>query len=113
MAKATAFQGKLNSTIGRKLAESRTGRFNQSTLAQRVGLTRAAISAVEAGQQGVSVETLCKLARALELEPGSLLPDLAELRELEAAAHAEILDKVPVDDGRSADEIVDEFLKGA
>jgi transcriptional regulator with XRE-family HTH domain len=91
--------------VGRKLTLNRDGRFSQSALAEKAGLTRSAISAIELGRQGISVVTLCKLALTLKLEPAELLPSLAELQELEKLEQ-EGRPGVP------ASEIVDEFLRG-
>lgn len=90
--------------IGSRLT-SRRGHLTQSALAQKAGLTRAAVSAIELGQQGVSVVTLCQLALTLRVEPAELLPSLAELEELDQLAQAS-RQELP------AHEIVDEFLRG-
>lgn len=73
--------------------------MTQAKLAKLVGVSRAAISALESGQQGVSIPTLCLIAAALELNPGELLPDKAELKHLSAGP-----------DPRSAKQLVDEYL---
>jgi transcriptional regulator with XRE-family HTH domain len=83
----------------------REGRLTQSALAHNAKITRAAVSAIELGHQGVSLVTLCHLALTLKVEPAELLPSLAELQELEKLeqeTHQEL----------QAHEIVDQFLRG-
>lgn len=99
MGSPPGLQQLLSRGISEKLARARGERFTQSALALRAGITRAAVSAIEAGQQGVSIPTLCQLALALDIEPGSLLPSLDELQELFKA-----------ETKRPAGDIVDEFL---
>lgn len=85
MARDDVFREKLFVAIGRKVAEVRKRGglgLSQSKLASQVGITRSAVSAIEAGHQGVSIQTLCQLAAALEVAPGELLPDHEELRAL-------------------------------
>jgi transcriptional regulator with XRE-family HTH domain len=88
--------------VGAKLTELR-GELSQSDLAKQARVTRASISALEGGQQGISVETLCRLATALKVSPGALLPGHEEIAGLLAHAR-DTLPKRPVD------EVVDDFL---
>lgn len=101
----------LSYLVGRRLASARGGELSQSALARKAGLSRAAVSAIEAGLQGVTLGTLCRLALILQIEPAFLLPSLSELGDLALAGKAGTPTIVP-DNTRSADEIVDEFLKG-
>ena len=89
--------------VGAKLTELR-GKRSQSELAKQARITRASISALEGGQQGVSVETLCRLAAALDVAPGKLLPKKEEIARLLENAQ----DKLP---RRPLEEVVDEFLQ--
>jgi len=76
---------KIFEMIGRRVAAARNrdpDKPSGATLAARVGVTRASVSALEAGHQGVSVATLCGLALALDVEPAILLPTRAELKML-------------------------------
>jgi len=67
--------------LGRRLKDVREMRgLNQAELAQRVGVSRASISNLEAGKQGLTLETLYHLAHALDTEPRYLLPTLEEFR---------------------------------
>ncbi len=104
---ASAFQASLQGYVGKRLASVRGRHFTQSALAQEVGLTRASVSALEAGQQGPSLSTLCELALVLQVEPATLLPSLEDIRVLK---HSAVLERLG--EKRSAAEIVDEFLKG-
>jgi transcriptional regulator with XRE-family HTH domain len=105
MAKSQGLSRALFRVIGRKLALKREGRLTQSALAQKAKLTRAAVSAIELGHQGVSLVTLCQLALTLRVEPTELLPSLAELQDLEKLEQ-ETRQEL------QAHEIVDEFLRG-
>lgn len=53
--------------------------ISQSQLADRVGVKRASISALEAGKQGISLMVLCRVAAELGCEPATLLPTQSEL----------------------------------
>ena len=76
----TLFREKIYRTIGQKVGKLRRGSgLSQARLAAKVELTRAAISALEKGRQGVSVASLCRLAAALEVAPSYLLPDEQEI----------------------------------
>ncbi len=102
MESADHFRVSLFKVVGRKVAalrRKRTDTTSQAELATRVGISRAAVSALEAGQQGVSVVTLCRLALALEVEPAMLLPTTNELEGLIKEPH-----KQP------AERLVEEFL---
>lgn len=105
MARRQEFSRILFRAVGRRLSLRREGHHTQSALAQKAGLTRAAVSAIELGNQGVSVVTLCQLALTLKVEPAELLPTLAELQELDQLAQESHQE-------RQAHEIVDEFLRG-
>jgi transcriptional regulator with XRE-family HTH domain len=96
----------LNRAIGAKVAQERRcsgKKLSQSELASEAGVTRAAMSAIEAGSQGTSLVTLCRIARALDVEPGGLLPGKGELESLLRQAG-----EVP---GLAVRETVEEYLK--
>lgn len=91
-------RAEISSAIGMRIQKLR-GPRTQSELARRVGISRAAVSALEAGNHGAAIETLCRFAEALDVEPGQLLPSLDEIRQLLSESGA-----------RSPEAIVDEFL---
>jgi len=104
---AIQFRSLLNRSIGGKVAATRRrmSQSKQSDLATMIGVSRAAISALESGVQGISVSTLCKIAHALNVDPGVLLPDRSEIDEiLRASNHLK---------PNSAVDAVDQFLKEA
>lgn len=71
----------LNEMLGRRLKDVRELRgLSQTELAHQVGLSRASISNLEAGKQGMSLETLYKIAPVLSTEPRDLLPTLGDMR---------------------------------
>ncbi|WDE09312.1 helix-turn-helix transcriptional regulator [Thalassomonas viridans] len=61
--------------FGEKLRRVRTDKLiSQEVLADKAGLTRSYIGRIDRGQINVSLATLYKLADALEVTPGELLP---------------------------------------
>ena len=50
-------------------------RLSQEKLAERAGLHRTYISSVERGERNVTIETVGKLARALNVTMAELMPD--------------------------------------
>jgi transcriptional regulator with XRE-family HTH domain len=53
-------------------------RWNQEDLAEAVGLTRSSIANVEAGRQRLLLHSAIRIADALDVELGVLLPDPEE-----------------------------------
>ncbi len=61
--------------FGEKLRKLRKEQgFSQEELADRAGLHRTYVSSVERGERNVSLQTIDKLARALNLPIGDLMP---------------------------------------
>jgi transcriptional regulator with XRE-family HTH domain len=64
-------------TFGQTLRDTRRqARVSQEDLAQSSGVDRSAISNYERGRREPNLRTIVKLARALGVEPASLLRDL-------------------------------------
>jgi len=60
--------------FGRRVRERRTAQgWNQRELAERIGVDRNWVSAIESGRQNVSLQTLRKFADALSVDPTDLL----------------------------------------
>jgi len=55
--------------------------LSQAALADRMGVDRAHISAMERGQQNVTIITLWHVAEALDVIPAELLDDQRKSRE--------------------------------
>ena len=55
--------------------------LSQAALADRMGVDRAHISAMERGQQNVTIITLWHVAEALNVKPAELLDDQRKSRE--------------------------------
>ena len=55
--------------------------LSQAALADRMGVDRAHISAMERGQQNVTIITLWHVAEALDVKPADLLDDQRKSRE--------------------------------
>jgi len=63
-------------TTGQKIRRARVNAgLLQRELAERVHLCQIAISSYETGRNRCTVETLCDIARALEVPAADLLPD--------------------------------------
>lgn len=80
--------------FGRALRNARKeAELTQKEVAQRVGLSRTAITNIERGNQHVALHQLFLLASAVGVEPAMLLPDGdAALEELVPAAALQGLD---------------------
>lgn len=98
--------------VGAKVANHRQKHeppYSQTELAKKIGSTRAFVSALECGSQGVSLEKLCRIADALEINPGQLLPTRNEVNAwLDAARDKE--SQKP--DEEILREFVEELVKG-
>jgi transcriptional regulator with XRE-family HTH domain len=67
--------------LGSQLRRVRTRRnLTQEALAERVGIHPAYLGSIERGRRNVPLDTLCRLAWALRLEPHELLRPLPEKR---------------------------------
>ena len=55
--------------------------LSQAALADRMGVDRAHISAMDRGQQNVTIITLWHVAEALDVKPAELLDDQRKSRE--------------------------------
>ena len=61
--------------VGSLIASSRRGKYTQTTLAQRLNLSRSSVANIERGEQTIQLHTLFKIARLLQVSPDDLLPD--------------------------------------
>ncbi|MEW6153907.1 MAG: helix-turn-helix transcriptional regulator [Actinomycetota bacterium] len=50
--------------------------LSQEALAHRAGINRTYIGSLESGQRNISLDNLCKLAKALEVDAGELVRGL-------------------------------------
>jgi transcriptional regulator with XRE-family HTH domain len=63
--------------LAARLREARIAKgLSQEELAADAGLHRTHVSLIERNRRSVRVETLVRLARALDVEPASLLPTI-------------------------------------
>jgi transcriptional regulator with XRE-family HTH domain len=70
-------RGDFTARFGDRLREFRTAKgLSQEELAHAAGLHRTHISLIERNRRSVRLETLERLARALDVEPASLIPTL-------------------------------------
>lgn len=64
----------IRKTLGQHIHVARAKRrWSQEALALSVGLNRTHVGTIERGEVSVAVDTLAKIATALELTPGQLL----------------------------------------
>jgi len=60
--------------IGRYLRELRLSRgWTLKELSKKTAVAGSSLSRVELGERGISINVLCKLARAFEVSPGDIL----------------------------------------
>lgn len=75
--------------VGERIRSVRTAKkLSQQTLAEKAGISYKHIGEVERGQVNVSLETLHKMAEAMEVEVCTLLLDLCEKRQSEEHTRA-------------------------
>jgi transcriptional regulator with XRE-family HTH domain len=66
----------IQSRFGEHLRKVRAARhISQEELAHRAGLHRTYVSSVERGERNVTLETIEKLAKALNVSMAKLMPD--------------------------------------
>jgi transcriptional regulator with XRE-family HTH domain len=70
----TRFNRRSNSQIGQRLAEARRYlRLRQCTVAERLGITRQVISAIETGSRPLKATELATLCNLYRVTPNSIL----------------------------------------
>jgi transcriptional regulator with XRE-family HTH domain len=68
-------------TLGAQLRTARTRRqLTQEALAERVGIHPGYLGSIERGRRNVPLDTLCRLAWALRVDPHELLRPVPEKR---------------------------------
>ncbi len=64
--------------VGKRICQLRQScEMSQADLAAKLGKTRTALTNIESGNQRVTLEDLYRVALALGVSPGSLLPDVS------------------------------------
>ena len=67
--------------FGQRIAELRRAQgWSQEQLAVRAGLHRTYIGRVERAEQNISLDNIIKIATALQVQPGDLMPTLPRQR---------------------------------
>lgn len=56
--------------------------FSQEGFADHINFDRSNYGAIERGERNISVRTLARIAKGLETDPGTLLPELSEINNL-------------------------------
>ena len=73
---------KIEERFGERLRQVRTiAQISQEKLADLAGLHRTYISSVERGGRNVTIETVEKLAKALNVSMAELMPDFDKLKK--------------------------------
>lgn len=71
--------------LGRRIRSARGGKMTQEQLADRVGLSRTAITNIECGRQRLLVDQLIEIADALDVPAADLLPSRDSIRQAPSA----------------------------
>jgi transcriptional regulator with XRE-family HTH domain len=72
-------------TLGAQLRTARTRRqLTQEALAERIGIHPSYLGSIERGRRNVPLDTLCRLAWALRVDPHELLRPIPEKRRTTA-----------------------------
>ena len=80
---------KINVAFGERLATLRKQRgYSQAALAERAGYSRATLANIEIGKQNIQLHQIFAFSKALNTEPGELLPDFGSVYSSDAS-HAE------------------------
>jgi transcriptional regulator with XRE-family HTH domain len=75
--------------LGVQLRTARTRRhLTQEALAERIGIHPDYLGSIERGRRNVPLDTLCRLAWALRLDPHELLRPLPEKRRTSSSRRA-------------------------
>jgi len=75
MSKDKEFSHQIRADFGNKVKQKRLElRLSQEELAFEAGLHRNYVGSVERGERNISLENICRLAKALGCSPKELLP---------------------------------------
>ena len=94
--------------LGRRLHQARTkAQLTQAELAERAGMSRAALANIERGDQRMATHQLVAIAAALGIEPAILLPKAHSLadRVEHALQEAGLPDEVAVWGAKAAERL--------
>ena len=64
---------------GQVRAARESQELSQATLARRIGFTRSSVANLEAGRQRIALHLFILIAKALDVDPVTLLPDTSML----------------------------------
>jgi transcriptional regulator with XRE-family HTH domain len=71
---------RLYESIGGKIKQLRINKnYNQTELAQKIGLERTSVTNIETGKQKVTLATLYNISRSLDVSLDELLPNVDDL----------------------------------
>lgn len=96
---------------GARISDVRSGLGqSQAALARALGVVTPTVNKTEHAVQVIGIERLCQFALALGVEPGDLLPSLAQLSGMLGLGGIETLEPVKLPKG---EEYLDAVAKGA
>jgi len=73
-------------TVGSRVRRARAGRgMSQAALAMKIGFTRSSVANLEAGRQRIALHLLVQIARALDCQPATLIPEVAVASPVDGA----------------------------
>lgn len=98
--------------LGEKVKELRKSlKITQSQLAETIGVSQSTIGMIEKNKQGVSSDTLIKLAKALNTSAEYLLSDNKDVQEIISSRELNNKDKKSI--SKDLKELMDEFRAGS
>ena len=70
--------------IGKRIQALRKGKgYSQEEFAYQAGIARTYMGRIERGEQNLSIQNLIKIAIALKVEVGDLIPPIKQLKALQ------------------------------
>lgn len=76
-------KNKIALAVGLRIRKHRMSlNFSQEAFADHINLDRSNYGAIERGERNISIQTLARIAKGLEIEVSELFPSLHEINKL-------------------------------
>jgi transcriptional regulator with XRE-family HTH domain len=67
--------------VGSLIASNRRGKYTQSSLAKKLGLSRSSVANIERGEQTIQLHSLFRVAEVLRVSVSNLIPESPRFEE--------------------------------